>query len=381
MNVAIEATPSSGAPQSAELVDETPQYTGTAGAILGIVLSNALITPFTFGFYRFWGKTRLRRYLWNAVRFKGDPFEYTGRGGELLIGFLIATGFLLALFAVTAAGMYAAGGPQSPGGQAIQTGIAFAFLFLINVALYRVRRYQMSRTLWRGVRFGQTGSSFKYAVTVFGWYVLRAITLNLIAPWANTALQRYRIANTCFGSIAFSFDARGRPLFGRWLLTWLLFIPTLGLVYFWYQAAQQRHFYRHTRVSDVQFESTIGGGALLGLFMLYVAALAVIVLIIAVVLGTALAGQMANFGALAEDPNLAMPILLNALPQIIVAVLIWYFASRAAQALYLIHRPLALVCRTTRLKGRIDFAAIAQSAQTAPRFGEGLANALDIGGV
>jgi uncharacterized membrane protein YjgN (DUF898 family) len=381
MNVAIEATPSSGAPQSAELVDETPQYTGTAGAILGIVLLNALITPFTFGFYRFWGKTRLRRYLWNAVRFQGDPFEYTGRGGELLIGFIIATVFLLAIFALSAFGVAVAGGSQSPGGQAIQAVIAFVFLFLVNVALYRVRRYQMSRTLWRGVRFGQAGSSFKYAVKVFGWYILRAITLNLIAPWANTALQRYRIANTRFGTTAFSFDAHARPLFGRWLLTWLLFIPTLGLIYFWYQAAQQRHFYRYTRVSDVQFESTIGGGALLGLFMLYLAALAVILVIIVVVLGTALAGEIANIGALARDPNTVMPMLLNALPQIIVAVLIWYFASRVAQALYLIHRPLALVCRTTRLKGRIDFAAIAQSAQAAPRFGEGLATALDIGGV
>jgi uncharacterized membrane protein YjgN (DUF898 family) len=381
MNVAIEATPSSGAPQTAEFVDEPPQYTGTAAPILGIVLLNALITALTFGFYRFWGKTRLRRYLWNAVRFRGDPFEYTGRGGELLIGFMIATAFMLVIFALLAFGVVVAGGAQSPGGKAIQTGIAFVFLFLVNVALYRVRRYQMSRTLWRGVRFGQAGSSFKYAVKVFGWYILRAITLNLIAPWANTALQRYRVQNTRFGTTAFSFDALGRPLFGRWLLTWLLFVPTLGMIYFWYQAAQQRHFYRHTRVRDLQFESTIGGGALLGLFMLYLAALAVIVVIIAVVLGTALLGQMADLAALARDPNMAMPMLLNALPQIIVAVLIWYFAARAAQALYLIHRPLALVCRTTRIKGRIDFAAIAQSVQAVPRFGEGLANALDIGGV
>jgi uncharacterized membrane protein YjgN (DUF898 family) len=381
MNVAIEATPSSGAPQSAELIDETPQYTGTSGSVLGIVLLNALITPLTFGLYRFWGKTRLRRYLWNAVRFRGDPFEYTGRGGELLIGFMIATGFMLAIFVLSAIGVSVAGGADSPGGKVIQAVIAFVFLFLVNVALYRVRRYQMSRTLWRGVRFGQAGSSFKYAVKVFGWYILRAITLNLIAPWANTALQRYRMRNTRFGSIAFSFDASARPLFGRWFLTWLLFIPTLGLIYFWYQAAQQRHFYRHTRIDGLQFESTIGGGALLGLFMLYMAALAAILVIIAVVLGTALAGEMANLGALASDPNLAMPMLLNALPQIIVAVAIWYFASRAAQALYLIHRPLALVCRTTHLKGRIDFAAIAQGAQGTPRFGEGLATALDIGGV
>src|SRR4029078_1814212 len=145
----------------------------------------------------------------------------------LLIGFIIATVFMLAIFALSAFGVAVAGGSQSPGGQAIQAVIAFVFLFLVNVALYRVRRYQMSRTLWRGVRFGQAGSSFKYAVKVFGWYILRAITLNLIAPWANTALQRYRIANTRFGTTAFSFDAHARPLFGRLLRTRAVFIRNL----------------------------------------------------------------------------------------------------------------------------------------------------------
>ena len=44
----------------------------------------------TLGWSRFWGRTRIRRYLWNHFAILGDRFEYRGRGRELLIGFLLA---------------------------------------------------------------------------------------------------------------------------------------------------------------------------------------------------------------------------------------------------------------------------------------------------
>ena len=55
-------------------------YTGNAGDLAKIVAVNALLGIVTLGIYRFWGKTRLRRYFWSHVSFEGDPLEYTGRG-------------------------------------------------------------------------------------------------------------------------------------------------------------------------------------------------------------------------------------------------------------------------------------------------------------
>ena len=40
----------------------------------------------TLGWSRFWGRTRLRRYLWNHLSILGDRFEYRGRGLELFVG-------------------------------------------------------------------------------------------------------------------------------------------------------------------------------------------------------------------------------------------------------------------------------------------------------
>ena len=44
----------------------------------------------TFGLYRFWARTRLRRYIWSSIKPGGDSFEYTGTGLEKFLGFLIA---------------------------------------------------------------------------------------------------------------------------------------------------------------------------------------------------------------------------------------------------------------------------------------------------
>ncbi len=41
----------------------SPVYEGAAGNIAGIAVRNGVLGVLTLGFYRFWGKTRLRRYL------------------------------------------------------------------------------------------------------------------------------------------------------------------------------------------------------------------------------------------------------------------------------------------------------------------------------
>lgn len=74
--------------------DASLVYAGSAGRVGRIALVNTFLALITIGVYRFWGKTRLRQYLWGAVRFQGDSLEYTGRPIELFLGFLIAIGVL-----------------------------------------------------------------------------------------------------------------------------------------------------------------------------------------------------------------------------------------------------------------------------------------------
>ena len=72
-------------------------YDGRAGRLFGLGVTVMFLSLITLGFYRFWGKTRIRRYLWSRVSLMGDRFEYTGTGKELFFGFIIALGVLIPL--------------------------------------------------------------------------------------------------------------------------------------------------------------------------------------------------------------------------------------------------------------------------------------------
>ena len=59
-----------------------------------LVVWTGALTVVTLGIYRFWARTRLRRYIWSSIMPGGDSFEYTGTGLEKFLGFLIALVFL-----------------------------------------------------------------------------------------------------------------------------------------------------------------------------------------------------------------------------------------------------------------------------------------------
>ena len=105
MSLQTDAT--EGAPQRLS-------YDGQLGELYGIFFVNLLLGIITFGIYRFWGRTRYRRYLWSHTSYDGDRFEYTGTGGELFRGFVIAMGILVLLIG-GAVGTALTVGQQYPG--------------------------------------------------------------------------------------------------------------------------------------------------------------------------------------------------------------------------------------------------------------------------
>ena len=70
-------------------------FSGSWKEFAPIALTNLLLTIVTLGIYRFWAKTRERRYLWSHTRFIDDTLEWTGTGKELFIGFIMAAVLVL----------------------------------------------------------------------------------------------------------------------------------------------------------------------------------------------------------------------------------------------------------------------------------------------
>lgn len=203
------------------------RFTGNDGVFRRIVMRGAMLELVTFGFYRFWVTTDIRRHLWSHTEIDGDALEYTGRGKELLVGFLMAMAilgpFFLAYFLL---------------GLEFERFKAFASLplYLLVIvfgqfAAYRARRYRLTRTVWRGVRFWMTGSGWSYALRSVLWGLLLGPTLGLAYPWRMAALERYKLRNTLYGTLPGRFEATGGQLFKRVWWIWLLGILPFVLLF------------------------------------------------------------------------------------------------------------------------------------------------------
>ncbi len=245
-------------------------YDGKAGKLFGMGLRIALLSLITLGFYRFWGKTQVRQYLWSRLSLMGDRFEYTGTGKELFLGFLIVLTVLVPLGAVSFATEFFLAGES-----AVMYGTATSaqytvIMFLIGYATFRARRYRLSRTVLRGIRFWQTGSSVGYAFRWIGYVALTVVTLGIARPVGDAALYRYIMGHTWFGSRNFEADGVAGAMMGRWILCLLLVPFTLGLSLLWYSAFKVRYLTSRTRYQGRALSLPVTFGNLLRIYLPYI---------------------------------------------------------------------------------------------------------------
>ena len=351
------------------------EYNGRTKEVVGIVIGNFLLSIPSLGFYRFWGKTRLRRYVWGHIEYLGERAEYTGTGRELFVGFLVGLAVLVPYAVISAVVQSQV---ESESGQIIAQLIGLIILFfLIHVAQFRARRYRLNRTSWRGIRGGQTGAAWRYGLAGVSLMALSILTLGLAVPLSRTVLQNMRTSNTWFGDKRFSFKARARTLMPSWLLCWILFFPSLGFSYLWYQAKEFRIFAAGTRFGDASFESDLTAASLLRVVGLYLLSWIVIVIIILIpyfwVDLTALSPeQIETAGDIPDD--LVTPLIASS---ILTVVGIAIFGS--VQRIIALQSLLPLVFSRLAIIGTVDFEAIVQSQQEKLSRGEGLADAFDVG--
>lgn len=214
-------TSAPGTPWSADLTPSRPVYDGRLGEIYAIYLRHLALMLLTLGWSRFWGRTRIRRYVWNHLSVLGDRFEYRGRGIELMIGFLLA----LLLVAAWSGLMYLVWlyvfheKPFASFGlfDLFSLSVVLIGFPLAYVGHYAGLRYKLSRTRWRGIRCGMAGSAWGYGATATFLQFANAMTAYLLTPVASVNLARPRIVNTRVGTQGFDFAGRAGDIYGRYL--------------------------------------------------------------------------------------------------------------------------------------------------------------------
>lgn len=303
-----------------------PSFHGEGGTLFGILLINLLLSIVTLGIYRFWGRTKVRRYLWSQTEFEGDRFTYHGTGKELLLGYLKVMLVMVPVIATT----FALNAVLGERGALLGVLLFYvAIIVLTPVAIVGARRYRLSRTSWRGIRFSFRGRTGAFVGLYVGNAFLRVLTLGLSTPFFETSVRRFMTDNVRFGTLRAGFDGKGGDIYGRWLLSFVLSVLTLGIYGFWWLAWRERYFWSHTTVGEAHFRSTVTGGRLMVL-------------------------QLTN--------------------------LLLLLVTLGLGGAWVIVRQLRFTIENLVLEGPLDLAAVKQEAQAASGTGEGLADVLDTGG-
>jgi len=189
--------------------------TTTAGSrkrLFGLAFRSSLLTVVTLGIYRFWMKTRLRRFYWSAIRPGGVPLEYTGTGVEKLMGFLVAVvvmAFYIGVFNLIL--MFVSFSLLNDNFAAY----AMSFVGVIPIyfyARYRARRYILARTRWRGIRFGIEPAAWAYAWRAMLHWLATLATLGLLLPRQIFWLEKFRVDRTWFGTARFQQNGNWKML-------------------------------------------------------------------------------------------------------------------------------------------------------------------------
>jgi len=204
----------------------TVEFSGKRGALFWLALRTGFFTFLTLGFYRFWMKTRLRRWYWSAMRPGGHPMEYVGDPIEKLLGFFIAV--VILTFYIGIVNLLLMFISFSFFSSSV-LGYVLSFLGIIPIwfyARYRARRYVLGRTRWRGVRFGLEPGAWGYAWRALVHWLVTIVTLGLLWPRMTFWLEKYKTDRTFFGSARLTQNGRWQMLIPA---TWPFAISLLVL--------------------------------------------------------------------------------------------------------------------------------------------------------
>ena len=351
-----------------------------------LTIVNFLLNVLTLSVYRFWAKTKVRRHIWGCIHVNGEPLEYTGRGIELFLGALLITIILVLPIIFGAFFLSLTFGPESPQLIGFQMLVLLITTVLWGGAKYLARRYQLSRTLWRGIRFSLAGSAMVYSLLFFGALLLRGMSFGWATPFMNLHLQEQMTASTLFGDRRFRFMGRAGPLYPSFALCWIVtLVAVIVVVVFTFSItgngigplAEWLAGLETNPSGEPALKTTLV--VLATMFALYVAAGLAYVALWTIYM----AREMRIFASYTSFEQARFT--LDASPGSLFALqlgnlLIWLLTLGIAMP-FVYQRTARYWCDRLTVTGTVDLAAIRQSAAEVGRTGEGLAATLDLGGI
>jgi uncharacterized membrane protein YjgN (DUF898 family) len=372
--------------------DTTPSTASTAEklefsyvkrpGLLRLTIINLLLGLITLGIYRFWGKTNVRKHIWSSVHINGEPLEYTGTGMELFKGFLVV--FFVFILPYTLLSSAAAFLPAEWFFAAglLQAVLMLIIYVLIGFAIYKARKFQLSRTLWRGIRGTLVGSAMTYSLLYFGSLIAKSMSLGWATPVMNTVLKEQITNDMRFGDAAFKFKGRAGPLYPTYAMCWLLTLAAIIVVVVGLATSSQISSYMSQMFDPLSspdsIEQIAGYIALAALVLFFLFAL-----IIPMLWAIYTAKELRTFATYTRFDGVpfTMNVTTGSVIRLTLINLLLIIFTLGAAWPFVQQRIVKFTVDRLKLDGLVDIDRIRQSQAKLDTRGEGLADAFDIGGL
>jgi uncharacterized membrane protein YjgN (DUF898 family) len=230
------------------------EFRGSVGRYLGLNLLGILLSAVTLGIYTPWYAARVTRYLAGETSYRATVWEFTGKGGRLLVILLLS--LVLPVAAITVIFSLLLLSRRGGFGTEESSSLVFAVMVVVLLLVIPAYAYLVYRWFFSNLRLGTLAvrwdTRFWPAVGfIFLQLILTLLSAAVYWPGAYIRLYAYFARRTVLdgpeglrGKVGFDGPA-GRGFLQVWGQT-LLVLITLGIYTPWAMARIGGWFAEHT---------------------------------------------------------------------------------------------------------------------------------------
>ncbi|MFN3444772.1 MAG: YjgN family protein [Bacteroidia bacterium] len=242
------------------------EFFGKGADYFSIMIVNWLLTLVTAGLYYPWARAKRLNYIYSQTALNNERFHFAGTGNEMFRGFI-----KIILFYILIMGAYFLISTTLESPFLAILVVYLAIFAIIPFAVHGSFRYKMSRTSYRGIRFGYRGNRNELIKNYVKWVVYTIISFGIYGAWLQMNIRRYTHQHIRYSDVEFSNDADGGEYFLMNLKGYLLTIITLGIYVFWWECDIFNYYIDKMKMSKgeqkIECHSTATGGGFFSLLI------------------------------------------------------------------------------------------------------------------
>ncbi|MCL2260486.1 MAG: YjgN family protein [Fibromonadales bacterium] len=219
-------------------------FRGNGSELFKIWITNLLLIICTLGIYYPWARANMKRYLYSSTYLGDYSFEFHGTGKQMFFGmlkFLLILALLTVMFIV----IYQYLPADSIAAKSFDLWTYIPYIPILALFIHGARRFSMSRTSYRGIRFGYRGYKKPLIWLMLKGAFFALCTLGVYYSWLINNIRKYIYGNSRFGNVEAEFSGNGLNYFAKAVGGFFLTLLTLGVYYFWYKKNMFNFFYEN----------------------------------------------------------------------------------------------------------------------------------------